>query len=367
MQTETIKNPQEVLETALISASTSLLERPAHILVIDDEEQNRTLLKDPLEARGYEVTEFESALDAMKTVLERPPDVILLDVMMPGMDGFSFCRVLRQRPSTKAVPILMITALSERHERLMGIEAGASDFLNKPVDLQEVLLRVQNAAHTKRLYDQLEAERAKSERLLLNILPKPIATRMAKGEVRIADTHPEVSVLVADLVGFTILSELIAPDQVVSFLDEIFTRFDELVEKHGLEKIKTIGDAYLVAGGLFSKRQQHAQSMMELARDMKSAVEQLNQQYGTSICIRIGVSIGPVVAGVIGQKKFAYDLWGATVNLAFQLESCAQPGEILVSQELHDRLRTAFHFEAEKFPNPKGGSDLMAHRLIAAP
>jgi len=366
MQTELLNNHQELLETAIISASNSLLERPAHIFVVDDEEQNRTLLKDSLEARGYEVSEHESALDAMKMILERPPDVILLDVMMPGMDGFTFCRILRQRPSTKTIPVLIITALSERNERLMGIEAGATDFLNKPVDIQEVLLRVRNAAQGKRVFDQLEAERAKSERLLLNVLPKAIAARIGNGEARIADTHPEVSVLVADLVDFTILSELIAPDQVVSLLDEIFTRFDQLVDKHGLEKIKTIGDAYLVAGGLFSTEQQHAQSIIELAREMNSAVEQVNQQYGTSIRIRIGISIGPVVAGVIGQKKFAYDLWGATVNFAFQLESSARSGTILVSQALHSRLKTAFHFEVEQFPNVKGGPDIIAHRLVMA-
>lgn len=359
-----LNNPQELLETAIISSSNSLLERPAHILVIDDEEHNRTVLKDTLEARGYEVTEFESALDAMKMILERVPDVILLDVMMPGMDGFTFCRILRQRASTKSIPVLIITALSERTERLMGIEAGATDFLTKPVDLQEVLLRVRNVAQTKRLFDQLEAERAKSERLLLNILPKPIAARMANGEVRIADNHSEVSVLVADLVDFTVLSELIAPDQVVSLLDEIFTRFDELVDKHGLEKIKTIGDAYLVAGGLFWEKQPHAQAIIELAQEMNSAVEQVNQHYGTSIRIRIGITIGPVVAGVIGQKKFAYDLWGATVNFAFQLESSARPGTILISQGLRDRLNSAFRFEVEKFANVKGGPDIVAHRLI---
>lgn len=364
MQTEMINDTPEILETALISSSNRLLEQPAHVLVIDDEEHNRTLLKDPLEARGYEVSECENAVDALKMIVERPPDVILLDVMMPGMDGFTLCRLLRQRPSSKAIPILIITALSERNERLMGIQAGASDFLNKPVDLQEVLLRVRNAAQAKRLLDQLEAERAKSERLLLNILPKPIAERMGKGETRIADINPEVSVLVADLVDFAVLSEHIAADQVVSILDEIFSRFDELVEKHGLEKIKTIGDAYIVAGGLFAKEQRHAEAMIKLAQEMIAAVEWLNHQYGVSIRIRTGISVGPVVAGVIGQKKFAYDLWGATVNLSFQLKSCALPGTILVCQELYERLKTTFHFEVEQIPNPKGGGDLVAHRLL---
>ena len=145
------------------------------VLVVDDEEQNRTLLRDPLEARGYEVEEAENGLLALQKIAARPPDVILLDLMMPKMDGFEVCRRLKANPKTAHIPILIVTALSERKERLMGIEAGANDFLNKPIDIQDVTLRVGNAVYTKHLHDQLQIEQEKSERLLLNILPKPIA------------------------------------------------------------------------------------------------------------------------------------------------------------------------------------------------
>ena len=195
MQTETlIRN---------ISSSARALGCRGLVLVVDDDEANRMLLRDPLEAHGYEIVEAENGEQALQKVGQRPPDVILLDVMMPQMDGFlpqldgfEVCRRLKREARTAHIPVLIVTALSERMERLMGIAAGASDFLTKPVDLQELTLRVNHAVYAKQLFDQLQAEN-----LLLNTLPRPIAERMKQGEVNIADHHPDVSVLVADLVS----------------------------------------------------------------------------------------------------------------------------------------------------------------------
>ena len=335
----------------------------AFVLVVDDEEQNRSLLRDPLEARGYEVEEAENGLQALQKIAARPPDVILLDLMMPKMDGFAVCQHLRKYEKTAHLPILMITALSERKERLMGIEAGANDFLNKPVDIQDVILRVGNAVHTKHLHDQLQVEQEKSEQLLLNILPKPIAERMKKGETNIADSHPEVTVLVADLVGFTTLSAHIGPEQVVQLLNEVFSAFDLLVEKHGLEKIKTIGDAYMVAGGLSLPRPDHAEAGADLALSMQQEVEHFNREYNTSIRIRIGISTGPIIAGVIGRKRFAYDLWGETVNLACRLESTGEAGRIQVAEATYERLKDKFQFEKKHNLDGKGQGVLSAYWL----
>src|ERR1022692_4533428 len=290
------------------------------VLVVDDEEQNRSLLRDPLEARGYEIAEAENGLQALEKVAARPPDVILLDLMMPKMDGFEVCRRLKKDLKTAHIPILIVTALSERKERLMGIEAGANDFLNKPIDMQDVILRVGNAVYAKRLHDQLQAEQEKSERLLLNILPQAIATRMKLGETNIADKHADATVLLADLVGFNSLSATIDPAQTVELLNEVFSAFDILVDKHGLEKIKTLGDAYMVAGGISLPRPDHADAIAELAINLRKEIERFNHQYDTSLRLRIGISSGPVVAGVIGRKKFAYDVWGETVNLACLME-----------------------------------------------
>jgi class 3 adenylate cyclase len=343
--------------------STGTTRSLGFVLVVDDEEQNRTLLRDPLEARGYEIEEAENGVQALQKIAARPPDVILLDLMMPKMDGFEVCRRLRKDAKTAHIPILMITALSERKERLMGIESGANDFLNKPVDIQDVTLRVRNAVHSKHLHDQLQAEQEKSERLLLNILPKPIAERMKKGETNVADSYPDVTVLVADLVGFTTLSAHINPEQIVQLLNEIFSAFDLLAGKHGLEKIKTIGDAYMVAGGISFPRPDHAEASAELALNLQEEIQRLNHQYDISVRLRIGISTGPVVAGVIGRKKFAYDVWGETVNLACRLESTGEAGKIQISESTYERLKEKYQFEQKHSIDAKGHGDLPAYWL----
>jgi adenylate cyclase len=337
--------------------------RLGFVMVVDDEEQNRTLLRDPLEASGYEVAEAENGMQALQKIAEHPPDVILLDVMMPQMDGFEVCRRLKTDGKTGHIPILMVTALSDRKERLMGIAVGANDFLNKPVDVQDVILRVGNAVYTKHLHDQLQVEREKSEQLLLSILPGPIAERMKKGETNIADSYPDVTVLLADLVGFTTLAAYVGPEQIVQLLNEIFSAFDLLAEKHGLEKIKTIGDAYMVAGGMTFPRPDHAEASAELALNMQVEIERLNEQYSTSVRLRIGICTGPVVAGVIGRKRFAYDLWGDTVNLACRMESTGEPGKIQISESTHGRLKGKYQFEEMHKTGVGGQSDLSAYWL----
>jgi adenylate cyclase len=334
------------------------------VLVVDDEEANRMLLRDPLEVHGYEIIEAENGEQALQKVQQRSPDVILLDVMMPRMDGFEVCRRLKKDPHTAHIPILIVTALSERMERMMGIAAGASDFLTKPVDLQELTLRVGHAAHAKRLFDQLQAEQARAENLLLNILPRPIAERMKKGEVNIADQHPDVTVLIADLVGFTTLTAHIGPDQVVYLLNEIFSGFDVLAEKYGLEKIKTIGDAYMVAGGIPLPRPDHAEAIAELALDLMADIDKFNRAYNTSIHLRIGISTGSVIAGVIGRRKFTYDLWGDMVNLACRLESLGQAGSIQVSETTYERLKHRYRFDGSRSLDIKGRGAELVHALL---
>jgi len=333
------------------------------VLIVDDEEPNRMLLRDPLEAHGYEIIEAENGEQALQKVEQRPPDVILLDVMMPRMDGFEVCRRLKNDARTAHIPILIVTALSERMERMKGIAAGASDFLTKPVDLQELTLRVNHAVHAKHLFDQLQAEQARAEHLLLNILPRPIAERMKQGEVNIADHHPDVSVLVADLVGFTTLAAHIGPDQVVYLLNEIFSGFDVLTQKRGLEKIKTIGDAYMAAGGLPLPRPDHAEATAELALDLMAEIDKFNRAHNTSIQLRIGVSTGSVVAGVIGRWKFTYDLWGDTVNVACRLESLGQAGSILVSDLTYERLKDKYRFDGSRSLDIKGHGTELVHVL----
>jgi class 3 adenylate cyclase len=357
MQTET---------TLPLLASSSTKKRTCRgiVLLVDDEEQNRMLLRDPLGLSAFEVIEADNGMSALQIIDQRIPDVILLDLMMPKMDGFEVCRRLKENRKTAHVPILMLTALSERKERLTGIAAGANDFLTKPIDIHDVILRVRNAVETKKLHDQLQAEREKSEQLLRNMLPQRVVERMKGGEVNIADYHSDVTVLVADLVGFTALAAAIDPIQVVNLLNEIFSAFDLASEQFGVEKIKTIGDAYMAAGGINSHESDHAEAIAGLAVVLQKELVRINDQYNTSIQMRIGIHTGPLVGGVIGRKTFAYDVWGETVNLACRLESSGKPGRVQVSESTYARLKHKYKFEARPAAENEGNEFKASYWLV---
>jgi len=191
----------------------------------------------------------------------------------------------------------------------------------------------------------LQLEQERSERLLLNVLPAPIATRLKAGEAVIADAFLDVTVLFADIVDFTRRSQRIGPAQVVATLNELFSAFDQLAQRHGLEKIKTIGDAYMVAGGLPQPRPDHAEAIAELALAMQAEVTRRADPSGQPLRVRIGIDTGPVEAGVIGTAKFSYDLWGDTVNTASRMESHGIAGCIQVTERTYQRLRDGYRFQ----------------------
>ena len=200
----------------------------------------------------------------------------------------------------------------------------------------------------------LDAEHARSEGLLLNVLPAPVAERLKRSDGVIADGFEEVTVLFADIVGFTPLSASLTPGEVVTLLNGVFTAFDHLLETSGLEKIKTIGDAYMVAGGVPVPRADHAAAMADLALDMKAELARLRAEIDAPLDVRIGIDTGPVVAGVIGKRKFIYDLWGDTVNTASRMESHGVPGEIHVSEAAWSVLRESHRLRERGVIEVKG-------------
>jgi class 3 adenylate cyclase len=191
----------------------------------------------------------------------------------------------------------------------------------------------------------IEDKNRENENLLLNILPSPIAERLKSGETVIADNHSAVTVLFADIVGFTKLSASREPSEVVALLNGLFTQFDASAKKHGIEKIKTIGDAYMAVSGLPVPNPDHTKQMMEMALDMLAAVKSYAVQLQLPIAIRIGINSGPVAAGVVGTTKFIYDLWGDTVNMASRMESSGMPGAIQVTRIVWERLSSEYPFE----------------------
>jgi adenylate cyclase len=222
-------------------------------------------------------------------------------------------------------------------------------------------------------YRLLTQEQEKSERLLLNILPGPIAARLKEQHVTIADGFADVTVMFADIINFTQLSEEMPPKFMVTLLNEVFSHFDALAEKHGLEKIKTIGDAYMVAGGLDvhhihdsanAPERDYSAAMCELAIDMRDYMAALSGVRISRLQIHVGIGTGPVVAGVIGTKKFIYDLWGDTVNIASRVTSEATAGKILVDAPTYRRVRERFEFQGPQILNVKGKGEMPAYLLV---
>ena len=212
----------------------------------------------------------------------------------------------------------------------------------------------------------LALEQAKSERLLLNVLPATIAQRLKAGERPLADRFEEVAVLFADLVGFTAISEHLTPEEVVDLLDGLFTEFDAMAERHHLEKIKTVGDAYMVVAGLPEPLSDGVVAVLEMAMEMQRLVAAFRTPFGSELRLRIGIDVGPVVAGVIGERKFTYDLWGDTVNTASRMESHGIPGQIQVTPRAYQRLRDRYEFEPRE-PMEIKGKGLMAPFLLVGP
>lgn len=211
---------------------------------------------------------------------------------------------------------------------------------------------------------KLQAEQQRSRQLLLNILPESIAERLLQAPTVIADHFAHVTVLFADIVGFTQLSTQKSPDEIVQLLNEIFSRFDELAEQYGLEKIKTIGDAYMVVAGIPFQRPDHAAAIADMALAMRSTLQDYNQRTGQSLAIRIGIHSGPVIAGVIGLKKFAYDLWGDTVNIASRMESHGLPDEIQLTQTTYEHLKHGYHVQVRGAVEIKGKGAMTTYLLV---
>jgi adenylate cyclase len=211
----------------------------------------------------------------------------------------------------------------------------------------------------------LSIEQAKSEKLLLNILPSPIAARLKRNSEAIADSFSEATVLFADIVGFTELSSRLTPQELVQCLNRIFSCFDNLAEKYGLEKIKTIGDAYMVVGGLPNPRSDHAAAICQMAIAMQKELQAINRSMGETFDIRIGINSGPVVAGVIGIKKFIYDLWGDTVNIASRMESHGESGAIHISEATYQLIQGQFNCELRGAIAVKGKGQMTTYWLRA--
>ncbi len=346
-------------ELAIAGAERPGFEK-ARVLLVDDSRLIRMGLRRSLESIGLQnIVEANHGREAIEMLVRERYDLMLLDMEMPEMNGMQVLEVLRDSPHHAWPPVIVISGGSGGSavdDAVKCIELGAEDYLPKPFNPVLLRARVKTSIDKKQLRDQevqrmrllkqqheaLAQEQEKTEQLLLNILPRKIAQRLKAGEEHIADACPNVSVLFADMVGFTKMSRTMSASQLVEVLGDLFSRFDLITEKHGLEKIKTIGDCYMLAGGVPEPREDHAVATVEAALEMCEALKEMHERTGGALQMRIGVHSGPIVAGVIGIRKFTYDLWGDTVNVASRMESTGEPGRVHISPATAELLQGHF-------------------------
>lgn len=341
------------------------------ILVVDDQDFNRMLLRDLLERDNHLITEAADGIEALEALRAAPYDLVLLDLMMPRMTGHEALQAIKADPALHDIPVIMVSANDELDNVVGCIQDGAEDYLPKPINVvllgarvRASLTRKAFADQQKRYLEQIERERERSDRLLLNILPMPIAERLKAGQDTIADTFTDVTVLFADIVDFTETSSHLSAEELVAVLNQVFSLFDRLTSLHGLEKIKTVGDAYMVVGGLPHPHPDHLEAVADLALALREAIAQVVPTAQQPFRMRMGMHTGPVVAGVIGATKFSYDLWGDTVNTASRMENLSLPGQIQVTEEIYQRLADRYAFEPRGPIEVKGKGVLNTYFLV---
>jgi len=336
------------------------------VLVVDDEESTRYALSRLLRADGYTVHVAANGQEALAILAAAPVHLVLSDHDMPGMTGVALLKEVRLR--YPRVCRIMLTGNTDLDTVVQSINEGEIyRFIQKPWSNAQLKVTLHFAFETLMLEQALSSERERSERLLLNVLPREIAERLKAGETTIADRYSDVSVLFSDLVGFTELSARLSPSELVKLLDELFTQFDSLAEARGLEKIKTIGDSYLVVAGLPLPRADHAEAIADMALEMTETLRRydLTMHGEAALQMRIGINSGSAIAGVIGRRKFIYDLWGDTVNTASRMESHGMPGRIQITEATHRLLGSAYISEPRGMVTIKGKGPMSTYWLLS--
>jgi CheY-like chemotaxis protein len=301
------------------------------ILIVDDTPSNIAVISDVLTGlyKTKIATNGEKAL-ALANAAEKP-DLILLDIMMPEMDGFEVCRRLKASPATADIPVIFLTAKTEVEDETLGFDVGAVDYIHKPFSPPIIKARVKTQM-------ALREALQRSEELLEVVLPRPAADEIRKNGTVAPRRYDQVAVLFCDLANFTSYCDQHEPEAVVSQLDLLVGRFEKVVKSHGMEKIKTIGDAFMAAGNLLYPNADPVGSAVRCGLEMAEMVTQA----GLGWAARVGVNIGPVVAGVVGAERYQFDIWGDTVNVAARMTGRGSPGTVAVTEDVWKMIESQF-------------------------
>lgn len=314
-----------------------------YILIVDDNLRNIQVLGKQLQDEGFEIAVATNGEEAIDWANSDDFDLILLDIMMPGVDGFQVCNVLKSTEKTRNIPIIFLTAKIDIESILSGFDRGAVDYITKPFNSAELLARVKTHIELKKAREKLihlnkmvQIEKEKSDKLLLNILPEKIAKDLKEDGYTTPEKFENVTVFFSDFIDFTDMSSKIDPKYLIQELNDIFTAFDDIMEKNQCERIKTIGDAYLAVCGLPDKNENHIENIINSAVEILYYLKKRNKKNlktnGLEWLMRIGIHTGDVVAGVVGRKKYIYDVFGDTINIASRMESKGESMKINISE-----------------------------------
>jgi adenylate cyclase len=369
-----------------------------------------------LKGAGHELRQANSEEEIIAEAEADSPDLILLAVDQFDTAAMRVCHRLNKRPRTRQIAVVVVGQDKALARRLRAFEFGVVDYIDQTLWVEEAAARIRAQVATHRLQRRLRRqaqlavsagsatnllgdlqkalrrqaqllqaqnqqlqqemqereqaqqalrqEQQKSEQLLLNILPRAVVDRLKQLEGSLAERFDDVTILFADIVNFTPLAAQISPLELVNWLNQIFSAFDRLADRYQLEKIKTIGDAYMVVGGLPLPREDHAEAVMEMALAMQDEATRIVRTDGQQFQLRIGINTGPVVAGVIGIKKFSYDLWGDAVNIASRMEAQGTPGKIQITKATYQRLRHRYAFEEVGQVMVKGHGYLTTYQYV---
>jgi adenylate cyclase len=308
----------------------------ASLLIVDDNEPNRDMLTRRLQRLGYKVSCAENGSEALKKMRAQSFDLLLLDIMMPVMDGFEVLEQLKADPLLREIPVIVLSASDQLNHVVKCIQSGAKDYLSKPFNPVLLQARIGSCLERKALRDmetsylrQIEQEKQRSDDLLHVILPRDIAAELKSTNVVKPRRFEKVGILFCDVVGFTAYSDRHRPEEILSHLQRVVEAFEQLCVQHNLEKIKTIGDAFMATAGLSIPLENPALHCVRCGLEMLAVAQKLPPGWQ----VRIGIHVGPVVAGVIGRRKYQYDIWGDAVNTAARMQEAPGPGSICVNRE----------------------------------
>lgn len=373
------------------------------ILIVDDSPLQAIVLRRILVQAGFQIVTAKDGLEALECLKKNTISLIISDITMPNMDGFELCKRVKADEKLCKIPVILCTALTNPEDLIHGIEVGADNYITRPYNSENLLgimhdllkaplpevpnkvpEEIEIAGHRysigasrqhifnflittyqnilqqnkeliqlrgeiQKAYQQIEATQKEQEQLLFNIFPESVAHELiAYGSVTPVRIE-EASVLFIDFVGFSKSSKNLSPQNLVQALEYYFEKFDEIIDHHHLERIKTIGDGYMGAGGLPVSNNTHALDCVLAALDIQKYVGDssavMKEKYGVEWKARVGINTGPLVAGVVGKKRFAYDIWGDTVNLASRMESHGMAGEVNISKYTYEKVANYFIFE----------------------